>query len=303
MPKKSTSADADVAVLKQIEQQKQVLEQLANIVYAINRLTTSLENLLYMTGSSEKLAQMTFQFTEYLDDKQRKLATSKIEIRLEALDNKIRDELSHILDSINKSTDDWPDSHSDDPAGNPFAIVGEFRRKVQLAVAYRLLIAERGVEVQPIDLDIAPDLISNSLAALKKNESHFRKQLMFELNEMIEKIIAAERDSAVSEGMAFLLSTAKDTIAKQIRMIKSGKPIESLEQSYDILTMEVEKQEKKPAPKATAKAKAEKRTAPTAPQQSIQKSGFFKTFNAWLSTPSGVSWSEVKNQQNPNKKK
>ena len=95
-----SSISSDIDAVRFIEQRREMLQRVLNLVNAVQRLTSSLEVLMYSSGSNAAIADKTFGLLGYLDDQQKNLSTAKIEIRLEALDNGVRDQLSKILASL-----------------------------------------------------------------------------------------------------------------------------------------------------------------------------------------------------------
>ena len=289
----------DIDAVKFIESRRDMLQRIAGIVNAIQRLTESLDNLMISSGNNPDLADKTFSLLDYLDDKQRHLETSKIEIRIDALDDRIRDQLSKIISSIHADTKSlvMPAStdQPEDDTKNPLDIVTEFRRIVRLSMAYRLLLTERGMAVDPINLDVAPELIAMSIKKLAKEETVFKNKLVKEIvcfRQEISKLLEAE---TLSDKMRQALKVTLNRLAQNIKYIKSNKPLEVLPEAIDLDEFSAITSASS-APAETPPETDDLRLTPgDESAASIPPAkGFFNTLNKWISTPMDVSWKESK---------
>lgn len=285
--------NTDIDAVKFIEQRREMLQRVSNLVNAIQRLTSSLDVLMVSTGTNEAVADKTFGLLDYLDDKQKNLSTSKIEIRLEALDISIRDQLSKILSAVHESKG-VEVSHLEmaSEAPDPLDEVSEFRRKVRLSMAYRLLLVERGMDVQPINLDVAPELISGCMKQLEVQEAFYKDKLLNDMKGFHSDVVTLLKNKALSSKLISALKTAAKQLKLGVQFIKSNKPIEVLPEVLDVSEfLDIKDDEgevivHEDAPKEDLDSDAES-----------QKGGFFSTLNTWLSTPGNVSWEQAKKKK------
>ena len=289
----------DIDAVKFIESRRDMLQRIAGIVNAIQRLTESLDNLMISSGNNPNIADKTFSLLDYLDDKQRHLETGKIEIRIDALDDRIRDQLSKILSSIHADTKSLvvPASGEkpEDDTKNPLEIVTEFRRKVRLSMAYRLLLTERGMDIDPINLDIAPQLISVCLKKLAKEETVFKNKLVKEIVCFRQEISELLKSETLSDKMRQTLKVTLNRLAQNIKYIKSDKPLEVLPEAIDLDEFSAITSETG-APVETTSEADDLRLAPVDESAAaiVPAKGFFNTLNKWISAPIDVSWKESK---------
>lgn len=280
----------DIEAVKYIEQRRLLLQRVSNLVNAVQKLTSSLNVLWVSTGSNAVIADKTFGLLDYLDDKQKNLSTAKIEIRLEALDNSVRDQLSKILVAVRDAKGlVVTDFDLDEEGLNPLDEVSEFRRKVRLSMAYRLLITERGVEVEPINLDVAPELISNCMKHLEQQEGFYKDKLLNDMTEFHSELQLLTKNKGLSTRLLGALKTASQQIKDGVAAIRLNKPIEVLPEVLDVSDfLDVKDAD------GQAIVHEDEPTVEVSLDAKDEKAGFFSTLNKWLSTPANVSWEESK---------
>jgi len=282
--------NSDIDAVKFIEQRREMLRRILNLMNAVQRLTSSLELLLVSSGTNTKIADKTFGLLDYLDDKQRHLTSSKIEIRLDALDHRVRDQLSEILSSLDdEGKSSVALAEGSDDIQDPLDVVSEFRRKVRLSMAYRLLLVERGSEINPIELDVAPELISNTVRQLEYKEAFYKGKLIDDMQTFEQEVTQMLRNKSLSEKVRLLLKNAAVQLKQGVIFIKQNKSIDILPDVLDVAEFSEIKDDEgndiiheEPVVEDTE----------VGDRDSMQ--GFFGTLNTWLSAPKHVSWKEAK---------
>ena len=283
--------NSDIDAVKFIEQRREMLQRISNLMNSVQRLTSSLGLLLATSGTNTNIADKTFGLLDYLDDKQRHLTTSKIEIRLDALDHSVRDQLSEIFSYLHderKSPIALADNSDD--LQDPLRVVSEFRRKVRLSMAYRLLLAERGADVTPIDLDVAPELISNTVKELEYKEAFYKGKLIDDMQTFEQEFTQMLRNKSLSEKVRMLLNNASLQLKQGVVHIKQNKPIDILPDVLDISEFSEIKDDQ-----GNDIIHEELVVDDTNSGSKGSMQGFFGTLNTWLSAPKNVSWKEAKN--------
>jgi len=282
--------NSDIDAVKFIEQRREMLRRISNLMNAVQRLTSSLELLLVSSGTNTKIADKTFGLLDYLDDKQRHLISSKIEIRLDALDHRIRDQLSEILSSLD---DDRKSpvalTEQSDDIQDPLDVVSEFRRKVRLSMAYRLLLAERGSDVKPIELDVAPELISNTVRQLEYKEAFYKGKLIDDMQAFEQEVTQILRNKRLSEKVRILLKNAAVQLKQGVAFIKQNKSIDILPDVLDVAEFSEIKDDE-----GNDIIHEEPVVEDTEIGDKGSMQGFFGTLNTWLSAPKNVSWKDAK---------
>lgn len=288
-----SSIESDIDAVKFIEQRRDMLQRVSNLVNSVQRLTASLDTLLSSSGTNASIADKAFGLLDYLDDKQKNLSTGKIEIRLEALDNSVRDQLSNILSSVHESSGIVPSGGAEGvDLEDPLEVVTEFRRKVRLSMAYRLLLTERGADVKPICLDVAPELISGCMKRLEYQEVFYKDKLMSEMKQFHSDVKELLDKPSLSSKLKSALKTAAKQLKEGVAHIKSNKSIEVLPAVLDVTEFMAITDDEGHAIVEEDEPKAEVDS-----DSKPSKSGFFSTLNKWLSTPDNVSWKDAKNKK------
>lgn len=288
-----------VEILKDLETRKEIFEEVAQLVMSLHKLSTSLEDIVYDTGQHTAVDK-AHELLESLDDKQRNLSLDKVEFRLEHLDLKIRDDISFFLslaDTSKKTGEKDLLSHPlseelAEEAADLYAKIEEFKRKVQLCFAYRVLLCENGYTVKPIDLDLAPELISSALENIKEKELFYQSQLVEKLEDFQNKAKKIIIDGAIPESVRDQLMFAEHQISENLAHLKSGKPISRLPTSFESIVLKLNNDESAGDESATKTNSSEADSKDTTQQD--KSTGFMSRAKKWLNSSVDVSWKDTK---------
>lgn len=292
---------AYINLLKELESRKQVFAEVAQLVTSLHKLSTSLESIVYSSETSH-VAEKAHELLSDLDDKQLHLSVEKVELRLEHLDLRIRDDISYFLDlADNSNKRSEPDLLSHpldeklrDEAGHLRAKIDDFKRKIKLCFAYRVLLCEHGVDVRPIDLDVAPVLISKALDTIKDKEKRYQSVLVVKLREFHKQAKVMAVNESIPEPIRDKLVFSEHQLAANIAHLESGKPISSIPTSFDAIDLNFTQEVTlEPLPHDHKQAEATTPKSDNAKENDKSK-GFLKRAKNWLDSPVDVSWKETK---------
>lgn len=287
-----------IKLLKSVEQRKVFLEEIAQLVTSLRRLSTSLESIFRKVGADNPLIEKAFDILDIMDSHHQKFSNEKIEFRLESLDFKIRDELSYFLQLVNKAgtegqADLWSHPRSEEDSESVAVLykrIDDFKRKMKLSFAYRVLLCERGAGVSQIDLDVAPELISLSIVKLMAKEKQYRDKLIRELSSFHKNVVALLSIKEIPEGFKEVLKFTVHQIKENMQYLKAGKSIEEVPTSFESINIDM-------LENIVVNTLPEKRNDDAVENrldQKEQSNGFFKRVNAWLDAPIDVEWKNIK---------
>jgi hypothetical protein len=287
-----------VKVLKDLEKKKQVFEEVAQLVNSLHKLSSSLESIVYNSRTSH-VAAKAHEILADLDDKQRNLSIEKVELRLEHLDLRIRDDISYFLNLANKSN--TPDllSHplDEELRSDASALrtkIEDFKRKVKLCFAYRILLCENGVDVEPIELDVAPTLISESLDTIKEKEKRYQSVLVVKLREFHKQAKQMTINELIPESIRDKLMFSEHQLAENIAHLEAGKSISSIPTSFDAIDLNFTKYIASPKRENEDHPDNTEEEKPSGLKEEKQAKGFLKRAKNWLDSPVDVSWDKTK---------
>lgn len=222
-----------IRALKDVQKRREAFEEIAKLLISYNQLSDSLEELVRSTTASNSVSDKAHQLLATLDENQRQMSVDKIEGRLENLDLSIRDDLSFFIDLADPKLKKLPSEESDLPTK-----VEQFKRKVRLSFAYRVLLCEHGEPLTPIELDVAPDLVSTAIGHLKTKEIETQGKLLSELEafKSLAKSVAAHPE--IPEPIRDELMFAEHQISENIAHLNAGQPITTVPSSFESINLD-----------------------------------------------------------------
>jgi len=286
-----------INLVKDIEKQKQTLEEIFQLIISLRNLSGSWSDLVSNTGSDNLLMKDAHDLLDSLDDEQLKFSTEKIEFRLENLELKIRDEVSDFLDLVDSSSTQKQTSLEavDDCFGGEIVAIriSEFKRKVKLSGAYRVLLCERGVLPIPIELDVAPQLISESIDLLNKKANLYQGELLKQFKLFHGNIIKLSESDIMTDNLTGEFNCIIQQVSENIEYLSSGKPVSDIPVSLEAMNFDVRKLIMEKTEEANVEELSQMSEQQSDPVKK-QGSKLIKRVNVWLDSPTSTSWKDTK---------
>lgn len=282
--------------LTQIEKQQAVIKEVLEQIRSLQSLSQSLTSLFNNAGTLSPSITRAFHLLDTLDEEQKTLSTGKVELRLEHLELKIRDEVSYFLNLIN-SIDEL--NNNTDRAEKlrlltSYSRISEFKRKVSLALTYRVLLFERDVSPSEFNLDVAPDLLNTSLNNIEEKREDLKSELKTHFTSLRTNILNFAQKASTSKKMSAALHKVGDAIELNLLHLSSNKPSEDLPSSI----VEIEELIKLTAEvdQTTDNDDKEKVNDETLKKKEAQqkKLGLFGRLNLWVNTSDSTTWKDTK---------
>ena len=221
--------------LKEVQQRREALEEIAQLLLSYNQLSSSLEELVLSTTGETSVSDKAHELLDSLDGDQRQMSVDKIEMRLENLDLRIRDDLSYFIDLTTEKSLKTLNNDSEEELPKR---VEQFKRKVKLSFSYRVLLCEHGEPVKPIELDVAPEIVKQTVASLRVKESSCQDRLIKELKsfQSLAKSVATHQD--IPEAIRDELMFAEHQISENLVHLEAGNTIASIPSSFDSINLD-----------------------------------------------------------------
>ena len=293
MPESETKNIPDELV--SLEHKMDTLEGLMRIAQSMERLQDSLQSVLLLGKSASRIPKSILKTFESLSEKTLTLPTNKLQATLANLDKIIKLKLNTIMSLTSSESNQDPRSNvfqvaslgEVDAEDRIHKLVNEFKRTAQTAVALRVLLKERGVFSKPIDISKNNELINTQLNNLKQQQQSYRKKITNGIKELQNDAAIIFKNTKMPIESRKVAKQMFDFLQKDLLHIKAGKRIEDMPMAVEIFECgedtEVvleEEQDKK------EEEKLEK-----TPQT---KKGRAKKLWHWLTTPTDVSWDDIK---------
>lgn len=276
-----------------IEEKRQVLEQIVTITRAIEHMQEGLNSVLVLGVSSADMPQEALHLYSTVSDNLRSLPITKIKEYLRNLEKLVKAQLEKILrfagvDFNAESSADLLQAADANTQKTPLQLLEDFKRTAQTTVSLRVLLRKRGVATAGSVLPVSKKLIREQMEYLQVQETQQRRKAKLKIVEMQEDIARMIDNPAYPDAMKQMLAEVQHNLRLDVQALAAGAPLGSLSfvADADELTglgqaredMEIEEIEAAPAPGAEREV------------------GFSEAASRWLNSPWDVSWDKIKHQ-------
>ena len=239
-PHLSTSVSQQLGL---VEQQHQALLSALKITQSIEQLQTGLEAALLLGQPSAQITAKAMQTFAALSEKTRVMTNQQLQCALVQLDKQISEKIHVVLD-IAKS-DDFANmeklfnGETDNQLINKKlgAVLQEFRKKAQTAVALRILLQKRGISSSPLRHNVAEADIEQELQVIEQKEQRCRKQVQREISELKRDLTALVNRSDVSEQTRLAAAHIQQDLDRDLEHIQAGKPFSDLPSAVEVIEL------------------------------------------------------------------
>jgi hypothetical protein len=290
-----------------IERKRVIIEEVANIIRKFQHLTTSLGSLLYAGGPNNPVMERAFEFLDTLEADRRNLPSDKVELRLEQLENKLRGDLRFFLELVLRKVSPG----NDDPARLlPAERIEEFRRRVRLALSYRILLIERGEKLPPFALDVPTESLVKVVKNLRIQEQVSKKRFIHEMQELQSDLQSLAANKALPATLREQIADMQQGLVSNIAHVEGGGSVDTLPLVVeDISIADVVVSDRTPESTNTALTGSRSGESGVGEDGSTEiqdatdsdDSGFMSRVGKWLDTPLAVSWDDIKNDEHKKK--
>ena len=278
---------------------RQALEQLISFARQISVAGDSMEALQFAARPSQRPDKGKLSFLLEMTAHLQAVDTATLQTRLAQIDKLLIAEVELFLHIATLNEDDFMELPHQNPTEDFHEQIESvqkrlqsFKRKAQTNVALRLVLHERGVQLQALKLPIAQDALAQQVTVLRQKENFCRKKIIQDIRLLLADTAHILHNHQYPQQMVDKLWETHDNLQQALAHLESGKSIESL--SFNI-EAHLEIDALPIAPDALPLPAVEE--TPTEASKQLQeagKNGFFARIDRWLNTPFDVSWNETK---------
>ncbi len=291
--------------LKVIEDKREALEKAVKIALNVERLQRGLEATLLMGKPTSDLPDEALATIEALEESIKSQPISKLKESLATLELLVKSSLAQILEISELNTEQLVAPG----AVEIEALLNDYSKQAQTAVALRILLHSRGEATAPTELNVPAEQIRARLTAVEQKERTYRKIIKTELVTMIAETERMLSSTTPSPAMRQFLLASNDDLQRNMAHLESGKKITTMPVAIEIIEMserEITRFDTAPIPTQTVQTPTVQKQrliapmehTPTPPMQELQhpekKRGFLARFIHWLTTPDQVTWKHTK---------
>ncbi len=292
--------------LKSIEQRRSALEKAVRVTLAIERLQNGIEAAMQMGKEAVDIDPKAKRLMDELEPETKSLPSNKLKETLAHLEAIVRTRLTHIL-KISAMDEHELISVTGEKVE---ALVTEYQKKAQTALAVRVLLATRGEFTPPIKTEVAPHYLRKRISALSAKEKVYRKAIKTELTSMIDDTVRILARTDLPEKMRITMEAAKLDFEDNLIHLNTDKSISTLPVAIEMVEMS-DHQISRVSTQSMANGSdphiekqalfntSEPPPPPMASEQLVslnlkQKQTFFVRLWRWATTPSTVKWKDLK---------
>jgi hypothetical protein len=298
--------------IRALEEKREALEKAVKIAVNIERLHDSLEaSLLLGQPSSDIPKEVVLTYTR-LQDSTKSQPSATLMQSLATLERVVRTNLGRIL-KISELDDEvlvGPE------AGKIEALLKDYQKQSQTAIALRVLLHSRGEATEPSELYIPAEQIRARLSTVKQKERAYRKVIRTEIVTMMTETERMLAKPELSHAMQQFLTASHQDLQDNLNHLDSGNSISAMPVAMEMVEMsehEISTFDTHPAaeqadPHAEELPEIQKQTLfsssfeappPPAAELPTRKKGLFRRVWEWATTPDSETWKKLK-QKNGN---
>lgn len=295
-PKASLSEE-----LARLREKREVLEQLFGYAHQLTHLQDTMEVLKRMMKPSQTPDASTAAIAEYCK-KAASVDTPELRSMLETLDKAVASDVEVIVSLSEPATKAsmarraQSARHIDTFAALK-ARLGEFRRKVEMNVAIRYILFERGVRPEAAKLPLSQNDVAERLDTVREEERHCRGRLKVEIEGMVENMQSIIANSACPNPLREHTLKVRDNLEQCLTILAQNRSLEELPTSVEVIELSGDDETGNVDPQAVpvADSRKEGHGAPAAapePAAPIRHS-FWQRLRIWLDSPFSIRWRDI----------
>ncbi len=301
--------------IKALEGKRDALEQAVKIALNIEHLHKSLEATLLMGQASADIPKEALATFEKLESSTQGMPLAKLKQTLTSLERAIRSKLDQILKIAEMDNDALIASDS----GDVHALLNNYRKQAQTAVALRVLLHSRGEATDATELHVPTEQIRAKLTVVAQKERAYRKVIKTEMVTMITETERMLTNPGISDSMREFLIASNDDLQNNLDHLDSGKSITSMPIAIEMIEMsenEITTLDTSPSnttsrPDAVPEVQKQTLFTPMESPQAVtpmqqpeqKKKSVFSRIWQWATTPDEVSWKKTRDNHNKLKRR
>lgn len=284
--------------LTALRQRRSALQEMARIALSVEKLRQGLSALLLVGKPPDDLPDSALTLFETLSKSVRHYSDRRLRESLDAIEKVVQDNVERIL-----AIADAPDrldsaGHDSGDPGDLHALIHEFRRHVQTAVALGLLLHERGIACPEFRLPVSHEVISTRIGHLIEEEKRCRNRLETEMSNMLDEIGKLE-NTLHDERITLELRDLRRQLLDNLAHLRRGENIEDMPVVFEMIEMGSAEDHRIPFTPTSLPSAPPTETASHA-NESVNETDdtpprrpFGRRLWTWLTTPLGVRWRDI----------
>ena len=317
MPTTDSTSNAAEAFLT-ISNKRQALESLIKIATGIHNQHQALNDLALAAKPSQNFSPKVVSFYAEIERRMADISVSEIIQKLEAIETVTQKAFKKLVHLTTLDVNQLRDDQIDNIDVADFSdSINNFKRRTQTALAFRILLQKRGVAIQPFQLPVSQEDISQQIENLKHKEHQCVQQVKQEINIIIEDTRLLLDLEDLTEEMRSEIRGVKLAMKANLAHLDSGGLVSEIPHVFEVISLESEQEyipknesgteqpeTEQPAPETTTPEIAIEHSKNTLTENNAENEkqlSLWSLLKAWLLSPWSTSWQSLKNKQKPDK--
>lgn len=281
--------------IEQLEEKREVLQQIIEIAKAIENMQDSLDSVLVLGVPSKDMPECAMATYDSISHNLKSLPVTKLQEYLFNLERIIKNQLNRILGyaGVDFDSDEGIEILTLAEQGttqSPLDLLEDFRRTAQTTVSLRVLLRKRGVPTPGAQLPVPKDVIEQQLGSLKKHEEKQRGRIRNKIGEMRNDLQSMIDNPAYPDAIKQALRDADTALQADAAALERGEPLNTLgfiADAEEIVVMEAA------APPIEEPEEIVITQVAAEPAAATGKRGLKEKAGAWLNSSWDVSWDDL----------
>jgi len=312
-----------------LEQRRVALERLIRIGQSLEALQQGLQAVTDLKTSSA-LPDAAVRTFEALGRKIRNLSDAQVKVRLDTLDAKVATKLKLVLGLADELQPDQAQTADGARLAVINDLVDEFKKHAQTAVALRVLLTRRGVDVEPLALSVPEQTLRERLTFIASREHQCRGAVVQQVKQLRSDVQRLLANPSCKPTLKAVMTAVLDALQANLVHLNEGKPVSSLPTPIADIAFDTtpfsgvsyvesapearpgpdESEPDVPMPVNSSAATATPASSPAKNKERVPtaaspaaKPGFWRRFKNWIDTPWHVGWKDIERTPDKSRKK
>ncbi len=282
---------------KQLLRRKELLEKVLRAADRVEQLHSGLHAAQQMGADSGQIDQATLRFYEGLSDAVKSMPTPKVQGILKQLEDAMAAKIHVVMAYADQDIgqEDLDDSFEE----SALELISYFSRTTKTAVALRLMLENRGVATQAMEMPVDAEKLRVKVAQVSEQETQARQRVETDIVRVRDDAIDLLKTPNLPDNIQAMLMDTVSQMEENLVHIHAGEPIDSLPHAVEVIDAE-EVPEVEAIPEVLPVIEVDEEVSIEeidvvieAPLPSDEKTGFGRKLGNWLNSPLDEGWDKA----------
>jgi hypothetical protein len=283
--------------LRLLGEKRAALERAVRVAITIERMHHGLQAAACMGKSTASIPKKILASVDELDEAIKIMPSQKLFVSLRRLEKAITSRFALIMQLAELDEEQLIDEAAED-VHEIEATLKEYRKKAQTAIALKVLLHTRGEITKPLALSVSADDIRHRLSELGARQTACRLKVKKEIISLLSETDRILKRPDLPDEMREVVRASQNDCNLNLAHLAAGNGVLTMPVPIEIIQIDDRAlpligQELLESAEIESPSIDESASSAAAPRKK-GRPGFFYKLSRWMSTPSNVSWADVK---------